>query len=107
MGCRSASSTLLVVLLAISLLALLDGHVAHARHLKSPSSMATVEHSSTKKGMHGTSKPDVANTKKSDTVEVKGSTGNAPNFGHGASPGGAKVVVQELGARPHPKKHNK
>ncbi|GJM85371.1 hypothetical protein PR202_ga01816 [Eleusine coracana subsp. coracana] len=71
--------------------------------------MTTGENSSKKginRGIQAASKPGIANTKKTETVDVKGSTGTGPNFGHGASPDVAEVVVQRFGPRPHPKKHN-
>lgn len=68
--------------------------------------MATGVHSSTKKGIQGASKQGLANTRKTETVDVKGSTGKGPNFGHGEGPEVAEEVVQVLGPRPHPKKHN-
>jgi hypothetical protein len=71
--------------------------------------MATGEHSSTRKGMQGAaSKPGVANTRKTETVDMKtGSTTNGPNFGHGASPEVSEVVVvQHYGPRSHPRRHN-
>ncbi|XP_062221100.1 uncharacterized protein LOC133920501 [Phragmites australis] len=111
MTCRRASSNVLMVLLAISLLAVLDRPIAHAGHVKDPS-MSTGEHSSTEKGLQGRRKPGMENTKRTETVGVTGSTGTGaqnsvgPNFGHGASSEFAEVVVERYGPRPHPKKHN-
>uniref|UniRef100_A0A0A9AAI5 Uncharacterized protein n=1 Tax=Arundo donax TaxID=35708 RepID=A0A0A9AAI5_ARUDO len=109
MDCRRASSTLLMVLLAIFLLTPDRPVVAYAPHVKDPS-MPTGEHSSSKKGLHGVRKLGVEHT--TGNVHVKGSTGKGaqnpagPNFGHGASPEFAEVVVQRYGPRTHPKKHN-
>jgi hypothetical protein len=69
--------------------------------------MATSEHSSTRKGLQGARKPGVWNNTKTETVDVKGSAINGPNFVHGASPEiSEKVVIQRYGPWPHPKKHN-
>ncbi|KAL6634635.1 hypothetical protein ACP70R_027306 [Stipagrostis hirtigluma subsp. patula] len=107
MSCRRAASNALVVLLVVSLL-MLDRPIAHARHVKNPP-MATGEHASAKKGSQGMKEIGVANTKKTETTQVKGSANSPagrPNFGHGRSPEVSKVVVQRFGPRPHPKKHN-
>ncbi|TKW39967.1 hypothetical protein SEVIR_1G214800v4 [Setaria viridis] len=114
MGCRRASSTtLLIVILAVVFLLTLDRPVAHARHLRSPST-STAEHSSREKGSQRTRSHGVEHTKNAETVRLeKGSTGEgaagASVVGRGGNSPAAsaeKVVVARYGPRPHPKKHN-
>ncbi|KAJ1279713.1 hypothetical protein BS78_04G176100 [Paspalum vaginatum] len=109
MGCSRSSSTLVMAVVAISLLLTLDRPVAHARHVKSPSSTSTGERPSTEDDevWQGTSsrKLGAEHTKNTATVHVeKGTEGG--NSNSPASSSAEKVVVARYGPRPHPKKHN-
>ncbi|WVZ74856.1 hypothetical protein U9M48_022980 [Paspalum notatum var. saurae] len=128
-GCRRASSsTLLMAVVAISLLLTLDRPVlAHARHVKSPSSTSTGERPSSTEdaevwqGTTSSRKLGAGHTKNTATVNVEkgtaageGAVGASVVVGRGGndrnSPASSSaeklVVVARDGPRPHPKKHN-
>ncbi|PWZ19980.1 hypothetical protein Zm00014a_033435 [Zea mays] len=120
MGCTRASSTLLMVVVAISVLAL-DHSVANARQVRSPSMSTGEHHPSRKEALQATTTKEngaVHTGGGAGTVHMSpGSTGEAGvvgqpilgGRGENSSPAAAEkvaVVVARYGPRPHPKKHN-
>ncbi|KAG8071214.1 hypothetical protein GUJ93_ZPchr0006g43784 [Zizania palustris] len=120
MSCTRAASTLVVVVLVVSLLAL-HHPVAHARHVKNTSMLGRDSSSSTtKRGPDDVKKLDEEKAKNTIQAaeEVRGWRGKGARrqrsrvskSGHGGGSSDVEsaevAVVQRRGPTPHPKKHN-